>query len=267
MFIKLKHFLRNAIPLKLQVPCKYFYEYGSFRLEFEISLLRYLVSGRGHAIDIGGNRGLYTYCLSRLGADIDVFEPNRVCHRLLKAWIDARKNIRLHEAALSDRAGWSTLYIPVDEFGVEHDSSGALQHMHPSVARPQRVKLETLDSYNFSKVDLIKIDVEGHEYSVLIGAQNTIKNSKPALIIEIESRHNSSPIDETFDLITSFGYCGFFFSDRKMKEIADFNITVHQDINNIDANRDKYINNFLFLHQSKIDLGCYNDLFSRYLRL
>ena len=36
------------------------------------------------------------------------------------------------------------------------------------------------------KISLIKIDVNGHEYSVLQGLQNIIKRDKPAMIIETD---------------------------------------------------------------------------------
>jgi FkbM family methyltransferase len=47
------------------------------------------------------------------------------------------------------------------------------------------VKIKTLDSYNFENVDIIKIDVEGFEYDVLLGATETIKKWKPVVQVEM----------------------------------------------------------------------------------
>ena len=47
-------------------------------------------------------------------------------------------------------------------------------------------KVATLDSFNFKDVDLIKIDVEGHEYKALQGAKNTIEYNRPIIITEIQ---------------------------------------------------------------------------------
>ena len=46
----------------------------------------------------------------------------------------------------------------------------------------------TLDSYSFKRVDLLKIDVEGFELDVLLGAENTIRQFKPRIIIETHSK-------------------------------------------------------------------------------
>jgi hypothetical protein len=47
------------------------------------------------------------------------------------------------------------------------------------------IETRTLDSYNFSKIDFIKIDVEGWEEQVLRGAMDTILKYKPRMYIEI----------------------------------------------------------------------------------
>ena len=44
--------------------------------------------------------------------------------------------------------------------------------------------MKTLDSFNFTNVDLIKIDVEGYENDILQGALHTIQYNKPVLVIE-----------------------------------------------------------------------------------
>jgi FkbM family methyltransferase len=49
----------------------------------------------------------------------------------------------------------------------------------------ETVAVTTIDSHNFSDVDIIKIDVEGFELFVLQGAENTIREYKPVLQVEI----------------------------------------------------------------------------------
>lgn len=48
--------------------------------------------------------------------------------------------------------------------------------------------INSLDTYEFKKVNLLKIDVEGDEYKVLQGAINTIQKHKPKIIIETHSK-------------------------------------------------------------------------------
>ena len=51
-----------------------------------------------------------------------------------------------------------------------------------------KIRSEKLDSYSFKRVDLLKIDVEGFELDVLLGAENTIRQFKPRIIIETHSK-------------------------------------------------------------------------------
>ena len=57
------------------------------------------------------------------------------------------------------------------------------------------VKTKTLDSFNLSGIDFIKIDVEGYELHVLSGGRETIAKNKPKPHIEIwNSNLRSAPI-------------------------------------------------------------------------
>ena len=47
------------------------------------------------------------------------------------------------------------------------------------------IRIETLDSYNFQNVDIIKIDVEGFEYDVLLGSTDTISRCRPVVQVEM----------------------------------------------------------------------------------
>lgn len=49
---------------------------------------------------------------------------------------------------------------------------------------PSIVTQKTLDSFNFEDIDFIKIDVEGHEFKVLMGGVETIKKYKPTILVE-----------------------------------------------------------------------------------
>lgn len=46
------------------------------------------------------------------------------------------------------------------------------------------ITLRTLDSYNYEKVDFMKIDVEGYEYNVLAGGEQTIARHHPKILFE-----------------------------------------------------------------------------------
>jgi FkbM family methyltransferase len=256
----LKPFVRGIVPMPWQVPAKYWYSRLRGALEDEMKILRSLISRGGRAIDVGGNRGIYAYRCWKLGAKVEVFEPNPVCVRVLEAWAVGKPNVHVHSVALSDQTGVANLHIPVDETGLEHDASASIEHDGFARARDQRVDLRTLDSYGFDAVSLIKIDVEGHEYKVIDGAMMTIASTMPAILVEIEQRHTQRPIKQVFDKIMQIGYQGFFLGANGLTSIEEFDLARDQSMENFGNPHARYINNFLFLHQSKLAQGEYEAL-------
>ncbi len=63
------------------------------------------------------------------------------------------------------------------------------------------VPLKTVDSFCFSNVGFMKIDVEGHEPAVLRGAQMLLTASRPALLIDLEVRHNPRVFEEVWSVL------------------------------------------------------------------
>jgi FkbM family methyltransferase len=62
--------------------------------------------------------------------------------------------------------------------------AGNSGHSHVADNGEIRAQMRTLDSFAFVDVDLIKIDVEGFEYHVLLGARKTLGRCKPTIIVE-----------------------------------------------------------------------------------
>jgi FkbM family methyltransferase len=234
-------------------------------VEQEMALLTLLVRVGDHVIDVGGNRGVYAYRLWRLKTRVEVFEPNPNCSSILAQWAADKPNVNIHAIALSSHPGNARLLIPIDERGVEHDSSASLESHPNGNAREQLVSLRSLDSYGFDDASLIKIDTEGHESAIIEGAITTLRSSYPALIVEIEQRHSPKLITQTFNQISVLGYIGFFMYNAKLVSLREFDTTRHQSIENFGGARGSYCNNFLFLHKSRIANGDYRALANRWM--
>lgn len=252
--------IRDLLPKRYQVPAKYGYGWLRGALEDEMKFLGLIVQNGDRVIDVGGNRGIYAYRLLGLGAKVEVFEPNPACFRVLSAWAAGKPNVNLHSVALSSCEGSANLHIPIDESGVEHDASASIENTGFPKARDELVPLRTLDSYGFEGISLIKIDVEGHEYGVIDGAAETLASSEPALLVEIEQRHNGRPIGEVFDKILGFGYRGFFLGKTGLTTLGNFDVARDQSMVNFGEPKAPYVNNFLFLHQDRLANGEYSEL-------
>jgi hypothetical protein len=88
--------------------------------------------------------------------------------------------------------------------------------------------------------------VEGHELEVLRGSLAILKNHRPNLLVEIEQRHSSVPIAETFSFITGQGYRGEFLDrERNLQRLASFDPAKHQADPRL-AGQPGSVSNFIF---------------------
>lgn len=123
-----------------------------------------------HAIDVGAHVGTWSRVFARCFAKVTAFEPNDAAADCFDMnVIDNQCDIKLHRVALGHKHAM---------VGLTRDD------VLTRVKRGDEVAMCMLDDFNFQEVDLIKIDVEGFEERVLRGAEATIRNNKPLLIIE-----------------------------------------------------------------------------------
>ena len=186
-------------------------------VEDEMFILDQLATAKALAVDVGANRGYYTYFLSRIFDRVEAFEPNSEILRDLRDY--SAPNITIHEIALSSRVGIRSLHIPLVN-GIEYSgwasfSRENLQSAHS--VRTIQVKTVTLDSLKLASVALIKIDAEGHEMEILNGARETICASRPVVIIEINRSHRAQA--EVF--FNEMNYKFFVFEAGAVRALND----------------------------------------------
>lgn len=172
------------------------------RGEAELSLLP-LFAGGGTAIDVGANKGVYTYFLSKLCTRIIAYEANpdlvNELHRYKLPGLDVRPY------AVSDSAGEAAFYIPVSGKGKRHNNIAGLDRPDRDVDEI-RVKCIRLDDEDLTDISFIKIDVEGHELNVLRGAEQMILRDQPTLLVEINGGPQTAHASEVFALLESWNY-------------------------------------------------------------
>lgn len=257
----LKTRLRDSLSPRVQVPLKYLLNYLGGSLEEELNLIPYLVSPGDRVVDVGGNRGVYTYYFWRHGLNVDVFEPNEVCLKVLLGWARNKTSITVHSVALSDVSGTSNLSIPLDSAGVEHDAAGTIREIFSGGMRQQPVTVKRLDDYGLEGVVFIKIDVEGQELKVLRGAHALLRKQQPAILVEVEQRHQEDDMYKTFRYLKNLGYSGYFLRGGRLVSIDSFNREADQNLKYLNGSKGAYVNNFFFLHQNLVCKSKYKSLF------
>jgi FkbM family methyltransferase len=138
-------------------------------------------------VDIGCNIGYYALLeAQRVGPTgrVIAIEPEPTNARLFLQNVEANgyQNIVFHQVAISDRNGTSSLRIS------EKSNRHSLNDV-PWPTTAVEVPIRTLDSLMEQdppeSVDLVRMDLEGHEVVVLSGMLNTIAKYSPKLVIEI----------------------------------------------------------------------------------
>jgi FkbM family methyltransferase len=251
MPMSFKGWVLQQIPLRYHVPLSYWHRFITRRLEKELRIVTQLF-GTGHrSVDVGANNGVYTYALARLCSQVEAFEPLPGCAGKLRAF--QARNVQVHEVALSSGNGRRDLFVPV--------VSGVMHTAHASFTKPTgscqtvSVPLCRLDDYRFDDVCFIKIDVEGHELDVLRGARATIVQFRPVLLVEVEQRHLSFPMELVFQEALRLGYKGFFVARGRLLPLEAFSYSLHQEpfLGNVLSSH--YVNNFIFVHETSTRLG------------
>lgn len=174
------------------------------------------------AIDVGANIGFYTLGLSRLvgaGGQVHAFEPGPVSFALLSRNVYANASslgmITLNKAAVSDRNGKTNLFL-----NTSGDSDNQVHHdidEYKYKGEDSRPKLLTdvvsLDEYfkgQNPNISFIKVDTQGHEYYVLKGAEQLLRESKDIVLVVEYAAYlkawETVTQDEFYELIKSMGF-------------------------------------------------------------
>ena len=145
-------------------------------------------------IDAGGNIGLCALPLSKkAGASgrVYAFEPlGKNFQRLEKhVQINQIKNTKIIQAALSDSRGKVTMVQP----SLGNNGAARIFCQGDEDIPSTEVDALRLDDWcaeeNLNKLDLLKLDVEGHEPQILLGAEKTIQRFRPKIFLEAHETH------------------------------------------------------------------------------
>jgi FkbM family methyltransferase len=160
--------------------------YGTYE-ELEAKIMEEKIKVGNIVVDVGANIGLHTLNMAKIVGNtgqVFAFEPDPSNFEILEknVKINNYQNIILEQKAVGDKNGRTTLY--------QSDHPG-MHRIFPQTKQAKgqvQVALTSLDKYFIDsnladKINFIKIDVEGLEFSVLKGMKNILKNNKKIKIL------------------------------------------------------------------------------------
>lgn len=191
----------------------------------EVDLIKRVVKMGDKVLDIGANIGYHTTIFSKLiggTGKVFAFEPDPENFRLLKKNIEINncQNAILVNKALSDKEEKIKLYLSEYNMGDHrtYDSSDGRKFVE--------VDCISIDSYfkdKDSKIDFIKIDIQGAEYSVLKGMRTLFRNNKELKLLTefwpIGLKRSGIDPYQYLDLLLSFEFNLYLIENEKMTPV------------------------------------------------
>lgn len=152
--------------------------YATYETPTFLQFCHTYLKGAGIALDVGGNTGLTAAMLANYCKHVHVFEPNPEMEPVIKATNAGLDNISLHMKAVSNVEGIVNIY----SVGT-HNTSMVAQDKSDPIKVPC-IRIDDFCQEQNIKPQVIKVDVEGVDGEVILGAQKIIETCRPHIFIE-----------------------------------------------------------------------------------
>ncbi|RZD46594.1 MAG: hypothetical protein CXT78_03960 [Thaumarchaeota archaeon] len=146
-------------------------------------------------VDLGSNIGYYAVIESNIigeSGKIFAIEPSPVNFPILKLNLENQKknNFSVYNIAIGDKNENM-------EFIISSKSNWSKIRMNDEKINPEdkiiKIPVKTLDSFvkenNIKKIDILRMDVEGFEYNIILGANRVLEKFKPKIFVEIHKMY------------------------------------------------------------------------------
>lgn len=191
--------------------------------------LNYKISGEKHFLskllpkynpslmfDVGANVGNYSKLIREKNrCDILAFEPNPPTTKRLRDNVLALDGVKVFEIGFSDFSGETEIFDKQSQESTSQASlySEVISDYYHSDIKSTKIKLETIDTFcqreGISRISLLKIDTEGNEYKILLGASKMIAEERIDLIhFEFNVMNITSRVffKDFFKLLANFNF-------------------------------------------------------------
>lgn len=163
--------------------------YGAYE-RGELELMRRFLGAGSVVLDVGANVGNHSLFFAQYAARVFAFEPFPRLAQRLREQIGLNKieHVKVMEFGL----GENDAHLPYVPPGAYNQGMGsfalaseaASETIHLAVRQGDAV----IEQENVSRIDLIKVDVEGFEMEVLGGLRSSIEKYRPVLFVEFSKR-------------------------------------------------------------------------------
>lgn len=195
-------------------------------------------------VDIGANQGEFSLfaCKMLKEGNVLAFEPVKSQLDLLKESVKLNhfQNIQIYDFGLFDKPGQFEIYTSIDT-KTHSGTNDGLSSLFKSEDRnelEQIVEVKVFDDVFFddlTRLDFVKIDIEGSEFFALKGMLKTLQKFKPGILIEMNKvtfEEAGYTVLDVHSFLTDLGYkCYNIFRGRlfeyDIRDITEFKNLVY----------------------------------------
>ena len=143
----------------------------------------------GKVLDIGANVGLFStfYLIKNPGATCYLFEPDDQLHEVIHLNLKGKGEYTLFENIVSSTSKEMDIYInsisrQTNSVSIENVIPYAQLNTIETLKRNSITIDEFVNRQNLDEIQVLKLDIQGHEYDALIGAFQVLKNIKEVIV-------------------------------------------------------------------------------------
>jgi FkbM family methyltransferase len=265
-FLKMIHFLgiadkvyQKRLPEKININLKpsehiqqQLFWYGKYEKSLGV-VLKKLLGPDSTFIDIGANIGYFSLLAAKAAPEskIAAFEPVSYLFDALENNIALNnfKNIQSIKIAIGEKEEDRTIYLS----GGDNAGMSSFHKPENYSGKSEIVKVITLDSWfagsGLTKVDIIKIDVEGNELYALKGMKEIITRFKPYILLELNPEtlaYFGLTTADVLNFALQFSYKHYIITEPgKLKELNAAQIITTVNVALVHAERLESVSNLL----------------------
>ena len=220
---------------KITYACHLYKAITRTRFKSLIPLLSSHINTHSIVVDVGANAGYLTKLFSRIAKNGQVisFEPSSYALSILNLVTRccSLKNVRVIPIGLGSAPSSLALNIPIKKsgslgYGLAHINDDRNIDARQTIV--EEIIIDTLDNMlsklSLTKIDFIKLDIEGWELQALTGARCCIDTWRPVLMIEVNEKYLRRAGDSTSQLwafLREFDYSIFGIEDDGTTRLLD----------------------------------------------
>lgn len=175
----------------------------------EYPILKSLITKGATIVDVGANIGFFSMMISKLvdiNGQVFSFEPSKTIFDKLNSNLKLNSFVNIYPINLGLGQKDENLILLRN---TRYSGLSTIILKQDSRVTEEKIKITSLDNYFYNKsikIDLIKIDTEGFEPEVLLGAKRILKEHKPQIYIELGGGKFLKSSKQAINILIEYGY-------------------------------------------------------------